>query len=49
MQEIIYMFIKHFTNKLLKACELIVLSSEQVGRILFKCTILEEKIETFES
>ena len=43
------MFIKHTTNKLLKARELIVLSSEQVGRIPFKCTSLEEEIETFES
>jgi hypothetical protein len=43
------MFIKQSTNKLLKACELIKLSSEQVGRIPFKCTRLEGKIETFET
>jgi hypothetical protein len=43
------MFIKHSANKLLKACELIVLSSEQVGRIPFRCISLEEEIETFES
>jgi hypothetical protein len=43
------MFRKYSTNKLLKACELIVLSSEQVGRIPFRCTSLEEEIVTFES
>jgi hypothetical protein len=43
------MFIKHSSNKLLKACELIVLSSEQVERIPFRCTSLEEEIKTFES
>jgi hypothetical protein len=43
------MFIKHSANKLLKACELIMISSEQVGKIPFRCTSLEEEKETFES
>jgi hypothetical protein len=42
------MFIKYSTNKLLEACELLVLSSEQGDRIPFRCISLEEEIETFE-
>lgn len=42
------MFIKHPTNILLKLYELIVLSTEQVGRIPSKCTNLEGEIETSE-
>ena len=32
-----------------KACELVVLSLEQVGKTPFRCTSHEEKTETFES